>query len=262
METKIHEWLSSQGYPLEMFASRSFDRAGFNVIQSDYFEDPVTGDSRELDLRASVQATFGEMFLRVSLAIECKSTPGKPWILFTNPSRIADPARVAQRGYSKLAKSFLNSMAHNKSMQNLPAFQVPERTAYSVTQAFTTGQDVAYSAAMSVSKAAGAMLADADRHTSMGERYALVAFPVIVIDAPLVEAFLNDAGEMVVSTVDSGILIWRNPVMHNLLNCISIVRRDSVDAFASDMHSSFISILEFAKNEIPKHSFIVGDRDT
>lgn len=105
---------------------------------------------------------------------------------------------------------------------------------------------------MSVSKAAGALIQDANKYTSIAPPIALLTFPVIVVDAPIVEAYLDDDGEMVVSAVDSGILIWRNPVMHNLLNMISIVRRDGVDSFAATMRASCASIVEFARSEISK----------
>ncbi len=252
MESKIYEWLTSQGYPLEMYVSRSFIQSGFRVIQSDYFDDAESGDSRELDVRASVQESIGDVLFRISFAVECKATPGKPWVLFTSKSRIADPARVAQRGCSEIARKLQDTLAHSKDIQSLPLFQIPDRAAYSITQAFTSGHDVAYDAAMSVSKAAGSLIRDANKYTSIGHPIALLTFPVIVVDAPVVEAYLDEHGEMIVSAVDSGVLIWRNPVMHNLLNMISIVQCDGIESFATTMRASCQAVMEFARSEIPK----------
>ncbi len=119
---------------------------------------------------------------------------------------------------------------------------------------------MAYGAAMSVSKAAGALIKEANKYTSFGRPIALLTFPVIVVDAPIVEAFIDDDGEMVVSAVDSGVLIWRNPVIHNLLNIISIVRRDDVESFAATMWSSCKSIVDFAQLEMPKLPMIEHKR--
>ncbi len=122
MELKIHEWLALQGYPLEMYISKSFTRAGFRVIPSNYFHDTESGDSRELDVWATIQESVGEVLFRISFAIECKSTPGKPWVLFTSRHRMADPARIAQRGCSRIARKLQDVMAHNKDIQELSIF--------------------------------------------------------------------------------------------------------------------------------------------
>lgn len=42
LEKKIEEWLEKQGYPLETRVARAFRNAGFNVVQSDYYRDPIS----------------------------------------------------------------------------------------------------------------------------------------------------------------------------------------------------------------------------
>ena len=101
MEDRIHEWLESQGYPLEMQVAREFARNGFRVLQSDYYDDFESGDSREIDVVAHMQTMIGELLVRVEFVIECKASRDKPWVLFTQHRSFADPARVAQRVASK-----------------------------------------------------------------------------------------------------------------------------------------------------------------
>ena len=57
------------------------------------------------------------------------------------------------------------------------------RSSYSLTQAFTRGNDITYAAATSVSKATAAKLEEADMYTSVGHPMCLIALPLIVIDA-------------------------------------------------------------------------------
>lgn len=258
MESKVHEWLTSQGYPLEMYVARTFNQSGFRVVQSDYFEDTESGDSREIDVNAFAQESVGDVLLRITFAIECKVTPSKPWVLFTQRRQLGDPARVAQRGCSKIGRKLVKTLAHNATVQALPLFQIPERPAYGITQAFTTGNDVAYVAAMSVSKAAGGQIRSANKHSSIGHPMCLLVFPVIVVDGQLVEAYLRDDGEMTVAAIDSGVLIWRNPVMHNLHNIITIIRRDCVESFATTMRESCATVFDVARNTIPK---LANDRE-
>jgi len=52
LKTKVEKWLNEQGYPLEMRVASVLQQGGFRVVQSEYFSDPETGDSRELDIVA------------------------------------------------------------------------------------------------------------------------------------------------------------------------------------------------------------------
>ena len=250
LEKKISEWLESQGYPLEMTVARSFMNSGYRVLQSDYFDDSESGDSRELDINASVQESIGDMLVRIKFVVECKSSD-RPWLLFTRPRLIAAPASVAQRGCSDLGRKFICELAQNEEIQSLPLFKVSDNPAYGVTQAFTSGNDVTYGAAMSVTKAAAAQIKDANKYTSLGRPYCLLVFPVIVTDAPMFNVDLDETAEPRLQPVKSGVLIWRNRVMHGLHNIINIVHRDNVDEFAKQMLPCCKTLFSYAKEIIP-----------
>jgi hypothetical protein len=252
MEQRISDWLHSQGYPLEMFVAAEFSRSNFRVIVSEYYLDIESGDSREIDVVAHVQQGFDDVLVRIEFVIECKSSRDKPWVLFTRRRALADPARVAQRGASKLGHRLLMELASQKCVQDLALFSLPEQCAYGVTQAFTTGNDVAYGAAMSVAKAAAGETQEADEYTDRGQPICLIVFPVIVVDGHVAEAKLQPDGELHVQAINESVLVWRNPVMHGLHNMITIVRREEVSAYVSRMKESCSALLKIAEATVPK----------
>ena len=86
LTTKVAAWLETSGYSLEMRAARGLIAAGFDVVQSEYFQDSDTNKWRETDILAhcETRGTSGGRPI-FSLVVECKS--GKhPWVLFTSPN--------------------------------------------------------------------------------------------------------------------------------------------------------------------------------
>lgn len=235
MEDRIRDWLKSQGYPLEMRVARSFRAAGFQVIQSEFYEDVETGAQRETDVTARIDCHFPGVLARIEFVIECKSTPNKPWILFTAERLLADPARVVQRAGSKLGAKVLMRLCQRKDVQNLDLFQFHGRSAYGLTQAFTTGSDVTYAAATSVSNATAAEIKRANWYTSAGHPICYIVFPLIVVDAQLMEAYLKDDGEIAVNKVNSGTLVWRHRLVGEVHTIIGLIRSNQVETFATKM---------------------------
>jgi len=88
LEIKIVNWLESQGYPLEMIVALAFEKAGISVSSSEYYEDPGSGEPREIDVSASRRYLIGKHNLfDTSCQIECKLSRDKPWIVFTSEER-------------------------------------------------------------------------------------------------------------------------------------------------------------------------------
>jgi len=199
MEERIREWLETQGYPLEMKVARLFRARRFRIVQSEYYKDAETGAQRETDVTARLECQCDGIFVRIEFVIECKSTPDKPWVLFTGGRGLADPARVAQRAASKLGSKALMQLCQRKDIQDLALFQMHERSAYGITQAFTTGSDITFASATSVSKATAAEIAEADAYSLAVEPICLIVIPLIVINAELAEAYLDDNGDLVVA---------------------------------------------------------------
>lgn len=254
LKTKISKWLHQQGYPLEMWVASTVQKVGFRTVQSEYFRDPETGDPREVDVLAALQEQFPDVLFRISLLIECKLSSDKPWLLFTSKRiRLAGPARVAQRAANQLGRMYLDRVARQKDVQSIPIFSLPERPAYGVTQAFTTGRDVCHSAVTSVSKAAFSMVARLDEAKEMRQknlRFRLrypniisIILPVVVVDGQLFEVYLDDQMDTVVNEINSGTLLWRNPIVGMPHTIIRIISSAKFEKFAAESLKSIKKLI-------------------
>jgi hypothetical protein len=99
--------------------------------------------------------------------------------------------------------------------------------AYSVRQAFTNEVDSAYTAAMNVLKACHGHVRTKTA-SSMG---LYLAFPVIVVDSPLVQCRLDAAGQIELLEVEQGEFLFRG---HPLGTCIRIITASYLPAFAAE----------------------------
>ena len=80
-----------------MHIATNLKKNHFRVIQSEYYTDQESSDTREIDIVADKQTVIDHVLFRVSLLIECKRSTDKPWLLFTSTTtHLADPARIAQ----------------------------------------------------------------------------------------------------------------------------------------------------------------------
>jgi hypothetical protein len=244
---RLQMWLDTQGYPLELEVARSFEQRGLRVVQSEYYTDPDSGAAREIDLVAHSDSRGNDKIFRVTFAIECKSSRDKPWVGFTSSLISLHPhARVVQRATNPKAYKALRKLSRNKDVQALPLLQIPSRPAYGLTQAFTTGKDVAYEAAMLAAKAALAEVTYPIDHPQR-ELIAVVAFPVVIIDGSLFEYFIDHAGETHVEAVSRLKLIWRNPLVGRGHTLVDIVTKKCLSEFVDEAAQSSRVLAEHLK---------------
>ena len=150
---KVKAWIQIQGFPLEMQVAEAFLKAGFRTVQADYYTDPDTQTNREIDVVASSQADYGRHVVRLNVVAECKVSKDKPWVLLTS----SRPKAANHSGEKLLMRA-----AKMEAYQRLALFRSPERPAYGVLQAFSSGNDAAYIASMSAAKAAAALISKRD----------------------------------------------------------------------------------------------------
>ena len=106
LEGKIKAWLDNEGYPLEMRVAKSFARAGFGVIQSEYYADPRTNTQREIDLYASLQKSVGDAHWRLAIFAECKAGTSKPWVVFVSEEKAINwRAGIVQRSSTRMGRA-------------------------------------------------------------------------------------------------------------------------------------------------------------
>ena len=151
LKDKVEEWLSNQGYPLEMEVAAALQKHKFDVRQSHYYRDFQTGDHREIDILAIKSDLLG--YAEIAFIIECKTTK-YPWVLFTSENTISGYNRLFALGIT--SKKIKEILSEDRSVQlfTLPIFKKKGRIAYGTTVAFSNGHDTAFKAAMSAIKAA------------------------------------------------------------------------------------------------------------
>lgn len=258
--SKIITWLDEQGYPLEMRTAATLQKRGLRVFQSQYYSDPESEDSREIDIVAFKQKEINDVLIRVSLVIECKLSIEKPWLLFTsNTTGPAKPARVAQRAANILGRHYLIAICQQDKIQGLPIWELPERAAYGVTQGFTTGKDVCYSAVTSVSKAALSIATEVDEKRKRekkavkilrrSKRICSIALPIVVVEGQLFEVFLNDRSNIEINAIENGTLLWRNPIFGAPHTIINIVTSSGFDKFTDDAIKSIDMLLDLSEKQ-------------
>ncbi|GBE37447.1 hypothetical protein BMS3Bbin08_00035 [bacterium BMS3Bbin08] len=254
LEKKIQTWLKTQGYPLEMRVARAFQDCGFSVISSDYYSDPNTQELREIDVVGYLLEIVNNVRVRITLTVECKSSTGKPWVMFCPAgTRLKDSQRVTERVTSKVATKILPAISTHKEVYSLPLFKLSTPSGHSITQAFTSGSDVGFKALTSACNAALAMTVRADKFTrDVSIRICEIVFPVVVIEGQLFRAQLKD-GDLHVQEVLHSTLLWRNPIIikpgRMVHAIVHILTQDGLTQFAKDAAYSAARLIKFVKEK-------------
>ncbi len=250
LNKKIKDWLNDQGYPLEMRVASSFQKKGFRVVQSDYFEDHESGKMREVDVVAHLQHEFDDILVRLQLIIETKQSK-HPWVLFCSENiKLADPARVAQRSTCFKGKLFLRSIAKKEFVYSLPIFTLPKCPAYAITQAFTQKTDVSYSALVSVSKACAARTKKLTEYREETDQKIIeINFPLLVLSGGLHSAKLKQNSDIDVETIGSSVLVWRNPILSPAHSIVHIAEESNLKNLINDFYDSFVFLFDYIEKE-------------
>jgi hypothetical protein len=255
LEDKILDWLESQGYPLEMRVASSLTKADFWVRQSQYYFDPETNVSREIDVIATKTDILG--FLEIDFMIECK-TSSKPWLLFTSEETLNNYNRLFAFGVLSNAtkKVLADHMFDSRTQElfeerlfSLPWFKKEGRVAYGMTQAFTSGSDVAYKASINTLKAALSRKIEIENERS-GQYPLLFAFPVIVVEGQLFECYLNQNASIAVQEVEQSFFHFPTNIVGNVGTCIRVVSAASMQNFCYDASELSERIMDLLKEDI------------
>ncbi|WFE32601.1 hypothetical protein [Micromonospora sp. WMMD975] len=216
LEERLRRWLKDQGYPLELRTARAFREKG-RVRQSDYYWDAEADCYREIDVLVQMRAEPRRLsgWLDMLLCIEVKSAPDKPWVLFSGSedSPLHPIASVVQRIASAPTSKWLRPAARSPEVRDLPLLAVESYAGHNLIRASlgpNQREDIAYKAILSAIKAAHWEASRRDQNPN-GVEISTIAFPVVVIDAPLFKCSLDETSdELKLWRVDSGTLIWRN----------------------------------------------------
>lgn len=224
---KVRQWLEKTGFPLEMEAAAAFRRVGFEVKQSITYPDPQSEKGREIDVLATQPDLIG--VIDVSIVVECKASPN-PWVVLTSEDALANYNRLfAFAVTSKAAREVLAGRWRQSLARLEPYIKRPARGGYGLRQAFGKDNDPAYAAAVSVMKACRGVAEDRE-----GIPRLAFAFPVIVVDAPLLECSLAENGQdLQLVEVEESEFLFSIHVPEQVGCCVRVIRRENLAKYAA-----------------------------
>jgi hypothetical protein len=234
LQTAVERWLEEQGYPLEMEAAWDANIAEFDVTQSDFFVDPETSESREINLTLTLSKISGNNYNSYRLFVECKSSPGSPWIIFGSHNVVKEgikPLDLLQRitlealtVCSKHGQESFHKIVENGQLKNIyPRPTEVDFVGHGLVQALGK-RDAAYSALMSATKAAISNTGLYDRPGLSTPN--LISFPVILIDSPLYLATFNQFTKKAeLKPMEHGIIHWRHRVANQHNTAVYVVTK-------------------------------------
>jgi hypothetical protein len=234
-------WLVSQGFALEMRTASTFRRAGFTVLQAAHYLDREEGKFRETD----VIATHPESSQRAAVHVvaECKAS-SHPWIILVSADLLRDRDRFQIAGVLSHEASEVMRKLPEGMLRVLPWIDTRDACGYAFRKALGGGRDDGYVAAMSVCKAAQWAV-----HNHQGDRRELpplsIAFPVIVVDAPILECHLAADGDIEVNQVAHGEFLFEDHAVNDTVARARVVHIDGLQQFAIDAFQTATAHVRF-----------------
>lgn len=251
LETKVLGWLRKQGYPLELRVAEECERHGFEVVPGLVFEDPELGKQREIDVFCLGGDFYGA--LRIALTIECKSGD-KPWLLIGPRGPVVfnrlHGFSVLDRDLIRPLSGRLQPLLAQKCFPTTSGF-----TGRALVQAFSDREDQAFGAAMSALKAS--IWHAAGSTDGQGAAPLRCAFPMIVVDTPLLSCRLKEDGSPAVERIPSGWLYFSHRIGNSWGTCIQVVQLEALESALGEMKKLWKALEELLAPEIEA----VKDRD-
>jgi hypothetical protein len=251
---QVKSWLEAQGHPLEFRVNAEFAAAGVATDQGFYVQDSSSSAPREIDVLARVRRSDDDFIAEVSLVVECKWSRDKPWIVFTSPTNVMSPAAcIAQTLGSASGAAVMHCLASNPAIQQFKTFASGARNGFGGRRAFTRddGPDMFYNTVQSVVSKTISFAKRSDRQREFGKmpRLSCIAFPSIVVDGELFEAYFDsETNNLRVRATDHTRLHWRGA--ENLtpwISTVDIVRLDGLASYISHRKPEWARMTEEAQ---------------
>jgi hypothetical protein len=257
----LDEWLSKEGYPLEMFTAAAFRKAGYSISMSYYYTDYESKERREVDVVASRPLPLQGSRLDLICHVECKTSSNKPWIIFRLPSTapstyLASLCTISSHGYSGFWAE-MNTEFEELSLA--PLFLNPSTIGHSVTQAFGSGHDVPFKAVMSCFKSSidtssvySSLFDNRHEYNDIFHKVFCINIPIIVLEGKLFECTANEEGVTALQEVLHGCIRWKgnNPSLSKPV--VYIVTKAYLAQFISEITDVFKEIEDFTVKHIDK----------
>jgi hypothetical protein len=188
---KVLEWLAKEGFPLEVRVGKVCRAHGWLTFHGFPYVDPIERKVRDCDVYASLhKRVHGSGTASLDLAIECKRSADKPWVVFAEPAKAHDwmvPSMLAPGRVSEVALGLCVS-----APASLDFLRPKEWVGYSVTKAHSGVKDGdpsgTYSALRAATSAAEALQLKCEEDFLEHPEWpptVEITLPVVVVGAPL-----------------------------------------------------------------------------
>lgn len=264
LESRILDWLQTQGYPLEMWVAGELEASGFRVALSDYYSDLKTQELREIDVTGFKVSSIqnGRARLRLCVRIECKLSKDKPWVVFMRdlmsqerifpPDRTPMSERLSRIWYeSSTLKDVTRTV--RRLTESDPLAPYPN-VGHSIIQVFKDSTkdgnvDAAYKAVTSAVNASIALIeADKSLTATNRSKNLLAAVPVIVIDARLFECVQHGDEQLALREVDSTAVQWKGVSQAGLSPVVHVCTRSGLANFITQTVQAHEKLVELANS--------------
>lgn len=243
---KVASWIAKGGIPLEYEAARALRAASFDVAQGLGYQTESDDGTKVRELDAVGRLAFGPN-VAVSIVVECKHTAEHPWLVLTNRRNVALGDALLGAVASSETGIALRRTLTSETPGLMPFLITDGLPGFSVVAAFESedpgkgnvrpGKEVRNSArdamAQVVSGAQGVAFARQFQHD--------VAWPVVVIDGPLVELDYDDAGQPHLAETDRKRVLWRASPTGSTVT-LDIVRSVAFPRYADEAYFALKAI--------------------
>ena len=266
----ILRWLTARGLLLEMEVARELALAGWDVTQSEPYQDPRTGKARETDINARLQQQFGRQFLCLELVVECKSSVARPWLLLSSATSYKGSSWAVHTAVSHLGQEFLTAVTVTRKeamlkeadsvFADLPVFSWPARRGFRFAEGqFDTSRanqdlrDGGFAAVTQLDSALGQFYKESEsRPPWVLESICEILIPVVVVNDNLFECWMEEDGQVKIERIHRGLLIASRDLDSPLSNYIVVTDREGFRALSADAKRSFERLVELVPEIMPR----------
>ena len=228
---KTAAWIAKGGIPLEYEAARALSQAQFSVAQGESYatESEAGLKLREIDVVGTLSF---ETNVTTMLVVECKRTTDHPWLVLSNRRQVDTRGTLEATVARAPVRDAVVQAYGRPGGSGIPIHLLPvDRPGFSAVVALDKEDDddrnkARNAIAQAVSAASG--LVDNRQFDP------IVAWPVVVIDGPLLELSYDALGTQEIREVPRKRIFWSG-VVHGKV-AIDIVRSNEFHRYADEAY--------------------------
>jgi len=194
---KLRKDIESRGYPFELIVGNIFSTSGWNPSCNRYYLDKDEGQGREIDISSYKVIHTEKVSIGLHLISEVKYC-AHPWVIFSTPKRFVEGGGWLKLHYLSGFKDVFLSAMDLDSENEYSSLRNVERIGRSYYEGFkkSSEKSVIFGALASVVKASEHCLEVNERAVPDEERFLGFVEPLIVVNQPFYEAYLNEQNEL------------------------------------------------------------------